>query len=262
MNSSNILMIIAILPVLLLLYYVYKKDPHKETFGNLIKIFVFGFVSTIPIGLLEIIFELIIHLDKKNYITLFIYVFMGIALIEEFAKWIIIKLSVYNTFRFDEYYDSIVYCTFVSLGFACLENISYVISNGIGTGILRAVTSVPGHTCFGIIMGYYLCYTKFHEIRNNKSYKKYNYLSLLLPVLSHTLYDYFLFTGLIGIWIISYIILVVYCMKIINKVATQNKPFYETAENQVPSTMVYCPSCGTPSTTGGYCVKCGNKLPN
>lgn len=278
MNSNEILVGIAILPVIALLFYVYKKDPNKETFGSLFKIFVFGVISTIPAAILEIIVDKIIPTNHLNLFTLFIYVFIGVALIEEFVKWFIVKTFIYKTDKFDEYYDAVVYCTYVSLGFACLENIGYVLQSGISVGIMRALTSVPGHTCFGIIMGYYLCYTKFNELRSNKEASKYNILSLLYPVIAHTLYDYLLmvavsssrtnyYTVLI-IWLIFYIILLVYCIKLINKVSKQNQQFYSVnpVQNyQQPSQInntenKTCPSCGNPNAYGNFCSKCGYRF--
>ncbi len=260
------LIVLAILPVILLLIYIHKKDPHKESFGNLFKIFMFGVLSTFPAAIAELIIENLMN-EPSSYIGLFIYVFIGVALIEEFVKWFIIKIFIYKTDKFDEYYDSIVYCTFASLGFACLENILYVVQNGFGNGILRALTAVPGHTCFGIIMGYYLCYAKFHHIRNNKEYTKYILISLFAPVLAHTLYDYLLFANLFYPWLIFYIGLVIVCIKLVKKVATQNQAFYVSVQpqnnfnNYIPNNRAaYCPNCGNPVQVGYYCSRCGYKI--
>ena len=59
----------------------------------------------------------------------------------------------------------IVYAVFSSLGFACIENILYVLSGGVGIAILRAILSVPGHMCFGVIMGYFLSQAKVNQVK-------------------------------------------------------------------------------------------------
>ena len=46
-----------------------------------------------------------------------------------------------------------VYAVFVSLGFALWENISYVLHFGFQTAIVRSLTAIPGHACFGVFMG-------------------------------------------------------------------------------------------------------------
>ena len=156
----------------------------------------------------------------------FINVLLSVAIVEEGFKWLVVRNVGYDNREFDEVYDIIVYSVFASLGFACIENIFYVYQYGAGNALLRALTAIPGHTCFGVIMGYYLCYTKFHEIRQNKEYNKYNFKSLLAPVLAHTLYDYLLFANMIISWLIFYIYLLIYCIKLVKKVSYQNQPFY------------------------------------
>jgi len=79
----------------------------------------------------------------------------------------------------------------VGMGFATLENIGYVYQNGMGTGILRMFLSVPAHATFAVLMGYYMGLAKFDETNR----KKYLLLAILLPVLFHGTFDFFLFLG-------------------------------------------------------------------
>ena len=51
--------------------------------------------------------------------------------------------------------DGIIYTIAASLGFACSENISYVLSMGADIGYIRAFTAVPLHASASGIMGYY-----------------------------------------------------------------------------------------------------------
>ncbi|HIW48709.1 MAG TPA: PrsW family intramembrane metalloprotease [Firmicutes bacterium] len=70
-------------------------------------------------------------------------------------------ISFFLTWRnpyFNEPLDGIIYCVFVSLGFAAAENMIYVFHpqmGGIETALSRAVFSVPAHGLFGVQMGYY-----------------------------------------------------------------------------------------------------------
>ena len=56
-------------------------------------------------------------------------------------------------------------------------------------GIVRAIFAVPGHFCFGILMGYYYSIAKFYP----KSSIKNKILVLLAPIIAHGLYDSILF---------------------------------------------------------------------
>ena len=153
-----LLLIISILPVYLVARYIYKKDKDKEPRSLIIKLFLGGlgaFVLTIIITLLLSLFfpSLLSDTMDTDLISLFFHVFFGVALIEEFSKWIFVYNISYNSKEFDQMYDMIVYAVFVSLGFACIENIFYVFEHGFGTGIIRGLLAVPGHACDGVFMG-------------------------------------------------------------------------------------------------------------
>lgn len=252
----KVLLFIAALPVVLLGKYIYDNDRNKEPKKLITKIFIGGILSCFLVLFFSYILELIVPIfamDESilNYFQLFIYVFIKIALVEEFCKWIISYFLSYNNKEFDELYDMIVYCVFASLGFALFENILYVLSYGFMTGILRALLSVPMHACFGVSMGYCLGLAKLGEINNNKKNKFKNIiLSILIPTILHGFYDYLLFTDhilvaivlAIGLYIISF-----YQVKkfsnIFSKIRYKNK---------------FCTNCGL-NVTSDFCPNCGKK---
>ena len=223
----EILLAAAILPIVALCSFVYKKDPNKEPKGLLAKLFIFGFFSAIPVVIVELLLGSMFPTSSANsFIQMFINVFVGVALVEEGFKWIISKKFGYDNKEFDEVYDIIVYTVFVSLGFACIENILYVLSNGLGNAILRALTSIPGHTCFAVLMGYFFSKAKINEINKSGLQTRNIILSIIVPTVAHTLYDAFLFYASVteqyaylGYFFISYIAMVVFCFIIVNKVS-------------------------------------------
>ena len=191
----NFLIIAAILPIIALCFFIYTKDKNKEPKKLLALIFFLGFLSVIPIIICELLFGAVFPMDNTGgFIPVFINVFFGVALFEEFFKWLVVKLVGYNNKEFDEVFDIIVYSVFASLGFACFENIMYVISNGFVNALLRALLAIPGHTCFAISMGFFLSKAKVAQISGNKSlYTRNMLLSLFIPMILHTFYDAFLF---------------------------------------------------------------------
>lgn len=232
----NLLLFLAVVPVFLLLLYVYKKDVNKEPRKLLIKIFIGGGIIFIPIVILEVIFAFFFDIyDNSNYIILFFTTFFGIGLIEEFFKWLVVYKIAFNNKEFDEVYDAIVYAVFSSLGFAFVENILYILSSamgmsgisGLGTAILRAFTAIPIHTCDGIVMGYYLGLAKKNIIRNKPD--DYLFFSLLIPVILHTIYDFLLLAGTklsLYIWFVGCIGFIIGCAMLVRKVAKRNEKLY------------------------------------
>lgn len=243
------LLFLASVPVILLCLYVYSKDAVKEPKKLLTKLFVWGVISIIPILVLEIAVNTFVDADKvSNQIVKLIATFVGIGLIEEGAKWIITYKVVYNSKEFNHAYDAIVYAVFVSLGFALIENIFYVFGRGALTGVLRAFTTIPSHACDGIIMGYFLGLAKQEEYNSNQEESDKNmFMSLLIPIIAHTLYDYFIISGsdiLLYVFIAFTVAMYIICFKLINKISKLNcnfdgKHFSEETikpENNVSST--------------------------
>lgn len=82
----------------------------------------------------------------------------------------------------------------VALGFAAFENVKYVYSYGFATGLVRAVTAVPGHAIFGVFMGYFYGYAKLSDYwGRDEDRKAYLALSVVVPVLMHGCYDFLAF---------------------------------------------------------------------
>ena len=277
------LFISAIIPVIFLCYFIYVKDINREPFKFLLKIFGLGFLSAIPVVIVELILGSIFPAESVNsFIHIFINTFISVALVEEGFKWIIIRLIAYNNKEFDEVYDIIVYSVFASLGFACIENILYVITGGFTVAILRALLSIPGHTCFGIVMGYFFAQEKLATVNKNLKIKNKNIiLSLVVPSLLHSIYDSLLFYvsnnnsySSLGVFFLFDITMVVFCFIIVGKmskiqqklisnvscgsVVADSKGFihYEGELKEIN----YCPVCGTYAKGYNYCKSCGCKL--
>jgi RsiW-degrading membrane proteinase PrsW (M82 family) len=113
------------------------------------------------------------------------------AFTEELFKFLALYLLIWKSRELNEKIDGIVYAVFVSLGFAAVENILYVMETGVGTGLVRAITAVPAHAIFGITMGFYFGMAKFYEKERNILMQK----ALFYPLILHGIYDFILFTG-------------------------------------------------------------------
>lgn len=273
------LIIISIAPVYFLGSKIYKSDYEKESTKLLIKLFVFGILSIAVTYLISNILISIMpffdfkSISEKNIITLLIQIFIGIALIEEFSKWIFVYSGTYNHLEFNHAYDAIVYAVFVSLGFACLENCMYVLSssNSVQIAILRSVSAIPGHVSFGIFMGYYLGLAKIADKNGNRKISRKNkILSFVMPVILHGLYDYFaLATMFSGIFLILFILFIIWMFKsAIVKVKQLSSLIHNIGEEvKIKQAAIYvhqistygynfCPRCGD-RVRGNFCRVCG-----
>lgn len=187
----TLLLSLSILPVVLLLVFIYYQDKYeKEPLGSLALAF-FGGILSIPLDfLLVAIVNGLVYSDSIFYSA-----FIEAGFCEELSKFIILFLFIWWNKNFNEYMDGIVYAAFVGLGFGCVENFLYVFQAGsasfgagITTGIVRALLSVPGHFLFAVVMGYFFSLAKFSE----KGRFGYLMASLLAAALGHGLFDWLL----------------------------------------------------------------------
>nr|MDH3084249.1 glutamic-type intramembrane protease PrsW [Bacillus subtilis] len=174
-----------IAPGIALLSYFYLKDQYdNEPVHMVLRSFFLGVVLVFPIMFIQYV------LEKENVGGGSFFVsFLSSGFLEESLKWFILMISVYPHAHFDEHYDGIVYGTSVSLGFATLENILYLIGHGVEHAFVRASTPVSCHALIGVIMGFYLGKARFSA---DKARVKWLTLSLVVPSLLHGSYDFIL----------------------------------------------------------------------
>ena len=189
----TILLFLSILPVVVLMLFIYRQDKYqREPVKSLMKAFIGGMIA-IPLDLLLV--SLLNMVWYSN--TVFYSAFLEAGIPEEMSKFLIFMIFIWRDKNFDEYMDGIVYATFIGLGFACVENIMYVFSaasesymSGIGTGIVRALLSVPGHFLFGVVLGYFLSLAKFSKTKK----QRWTFIisGWLLAATCHGLFDWML----------------------------------------------------------------------
>ncbi len=185
-----------IAPAAFLLYYFWIRDRwEKEPWSVIWVLFGLGCFSVIPAAIIELV---IMGFDDtiRSVGHAFWVSFLGVALVEEGVKLFTVYVFTHRSKHFREEYDGIIYAVAVGIGFAFLENILYVgmaliEGSGFGTAIARAFTAVPAHALDGVVLGYFVGRSQF--MKNPMDRFKTNMLGLLVAVLFHGLYDFFIF---------------------------------------------------------------------
>ncbi|MFM7510313.1 MAG: PrsW family intramembrane metalloprotease [Bacteroidota bacterium] len=185
-----VLLIASAFPVVIFLYMIFQKDHEKEPLALLAKCLFGGFIS-IPISLaMSFPLSKLSFLFQGDLLVSFHESFFEAAIPEEIAKFTLLYLLIWKSKELNHHYDGIVYAVFVSLGFALIENILYVMDGGMEVAVARAVLAVPGHGFDGVLMGYYFSLARFHEGNERRIYL---FKSLWVPILFHGIYDFLLF---------------------------------------------------------------------
>ena len=204
----------ALLPAIVLLYFIWKKDKQKEPTSWLRKAVLWGVVICFPVAIVESGIKIVLFGDgmPSSLTGTTAMAFLVAAIPEEsfklFALWRVLRRNPY----FDEHFDGIVYAVCVGLGFAALENVSYVFTqeNWMATAVMRSLLAVPGHYAFAILMGYY--YSVYHFVDHSP---KVAACVLLVPVFAHGVYDALAMSGLVNTYIggICFFVLIYFCIK-------------------------------------------------
>ena len=183
----SILLIASLLPVVLLMAYIYKRDTfQKEPWPLLMKAFGFGILAALLDMLVASGLNFIIPKPSDTPLGDALYnAFVSAAFPEEFCKLLMLYLCIWNNPHFDEYYDGLEYAAFVGLGFAGIENLMYIMQGGLGLALGRGLFAVPAHFFFAIFMGYFFALARFRY--NNR--RRYLALAYLIPVILHGTYD-------------------------------------------------------------------------
>jgi RsiW-degrading membrane proteinase PrsW (M82 family) len=184
MNLLFITIPASIIPSILLVLYFCRKDHFSQPPNKILTIFLLGILITIPICIIELPYYLLVRHLKSPLFYGFCRALFCAALPEETLKMFVLTWYATRKLRFKNKMDGIVYGATVSLGFATLENYSWVHFGGIHVAIARALTAVPEHAFLGVLMGYFL------YIYLIKSRNKYLYFAWFIPVLFHTIYDF------------------------------------------------------------------------
>lgn len=189
MENIWVLMGLAFAPSIYLGVVLYGKDKYdREPKKVLLIAFLLGCVSIFPAIVLESIGKQLGFNPSPNVIITLIHAFIVVGFSEELSKFVMLRFHAFRHKAFSEPFDGIIYATFVSLGFATVENVLYVAQGGFTVAILRMFTAVPAHYAFGVIMGYYTGKAKFEPEKRFINLAK----GLFYATFMHGAYDFFL----------------------------------------------------------------------
>ena len=226
LESILFLIAAALIPPLLLLGIIYRMDKIEQEPPDLMMgLFIRGVLAMFPILVLELLADQFIDFFPwSTLVYLFLAYFCIPGFIEEGVKYRVLVKRTWNDPNFNYRFDAVVYAVFVSLGFAAVENVLYVLTNGFATAVVRAIFSIPGHAMFGVVMGSCLGAAKWMEshrqLEQAASLRK---KAFLLPAVLHGLYD-FLLVGFGGIFYVYFIGLVIYVVKLLRSNAKEDGP--------------------------------------
>lgn len=205
----------ALLPNIIWLFFYLKKDRHPEPKSKILEVFFLGVIMGIVVlvieaGILKIVGASLYQQEGFWFMVFKYFIFVG--LIEEFAKYIVVKKFVIHDCVIDEPLDVMLYLIISALGFSALENFLLVfnITDLSGTTEIlrfsaeRLIGATFLHTLSSGVLGFFWALSLY-----SAKYKKTIFsLGMVLAVFAHGLYNFCMvnFSGILEYVIFAVII--------------------------------------------------------
>jgi len=185
--------VFGILPSIIWLNFYLKRDVRPEPKLMILKIFFYGMASTLPTIFLEKgIFSETAKLQFSQNAVFLINVFLGVALIEELMKFLVVKEKVLSSREFNEPVDAMIYMIIAALGFAAGENILILsplnINQIMGVSLLRFLGATFLHTLASGILGVFIGLS----LRPRRKKWQLIFAGFILAVILHGLYNLYI----------------------------------------------------------------------
>lgn len=193
--SYPLYIIFGVLPSFIWLLFYLRKDSHPESNSMVLKIFFCGALMALPAILLEKgLLDFFGNLSLSFALMIFLNIFIGVAFVEEFLKYLVVKAKVLNNAEFDEPIDVIIYMIIAALGFAAAENILILFSLGpeflledvFILSVLRFWGATLLHALCSGALGYFLALSLFET----KKRGRFLIFGLALATFLHGLYNF------------------------------------------------------------------------
>jgi len=169
-------------PIVALIHYFYLKNQHHKTLHLMIQAFWHGMICVAPV----LLFKFILVSEQIATVSLPHSVFFS-SIPEELIKWGLFLVVFFRHQAFNKPIDGITYAIAVSLGFAVVENIIYLLIYSGKLVLSKAIFTTFSYVLLGILMGYFMGKAKFATKVKRILLAG---LALLLSMSLHILYDY------------------------------------------------------------------------
>jgi len=203
MTDYSFYIILGLLPSFLWLLFYLRKDAHPEPNSMVLKIFFWGIMIAPLAAGLEMILIWLIYAPSRFLSLSWSPGIWGVLLagtfipasVEEYLKYMVVKLKVLKNSEFDEPTDAMLYCIIAALGFAAVENLLVLFYSSFSdpeetfqTITFRFLGATLVHALASGITGYWLAQSLFCLRQKRKIIAK----GLILAILIHSCYNYFI----------------------------------------------------------------------
>ena len=241
------------------LWLIYQRDRYIPAPPHLVvRTFLWGIAVSVPVVAVEGVLTFLVGFEFGEEVTPSIaeaafVSFVVAGMTEELAKYLVVKKTVYESPYFRQPLDGIIFSASAALGFASIENVSYMVTFGPGVILVRGPFSTLAHVLFSVIFGYTVGARKLGIL-----WPYTVLISLLVAMALHGLFDFLLFAGPVyAPWALVLFLATGVLFFLLLRLAQRQSPY----RGRVTSVLVTCSNCIQRSGYGaGFCTACGHSL--
>ncbi|MFC1789406.1 PrsW family intramembrane metalloprotease [Patescibacteria group bacterium] len=201
MSYPFYLIVLGLLPSVIWLLFFLKRDMHPESPKMILKIFFYGMLAALPAALIEMQYQrlpfgnLVFAHEWQSALFLFLNIAIGVAFVEEFLKYLVVRGKVLRHKELDEPMDLLLYMIIAALGFAALENIFiflspeslfYTLGDTLALASFRFVSATFLHALVSGTLGFFMALSYYKTKRR----KLFLTTGFSVAVLLHGLYNF------------------------------------------------------------------------
>ncbi len=182
------------MPSVVWLVYYLKQDLHPEPKRLIFLVFILGMISAGVAVAVEYVYLQFLGGSLRNAFEHNLLLTLGgVAFIEEYSKYAVIRFKVLKNPEFDEPIDAMIYMITAALGFAALENMLFLapafrnsFNQGLSITGARFLGATFLHTLSSATVGFYLA----QSIVKRQSHNYAMVRGLFAATILHTLFNY------------------------------------------------------------------------
>lgn len=253
------LLAVGFAPGIFWLWMIVRANTHRpDPLSLVIRTFLLGVVVALPvvvIGHMLLGPGARVDVGRMPLAEAAFLAFVVAGFVEEFGKFLVVRLSLGDSPYFDEPLRGLIYGSAVALGFASIENVGYMLGFGPEVIAPRALTATLAHVFFSALWGYGLGLDRRTRDEGGAP-RGYAFLGVTAAIAAHGGYDVLLFIGeepLAGLTLLASGAAAIGLLARARRTSIHR--------GRTAAAHVRCPHCAARAPAGKpFCTGCGNPL--
>jgi RsiW-degrading membrane proteinase PrsW (M82 family) len=234
--------------------FVRSNRQRPDPLSLVIRTFLLGVLVALPVVFVELLVGGATEPRGLDEIIFTSFIVAGV--VEELGKFLVVRLSLRGSPYLDEPLRGLVYASAVALGFASIENVGYVVAEGLEVWAPRSILCTVAHVSFSALWGYGLGADRLASDQGRRP-RGFAILGFIAAALVHGAYDVGAFSERADVMLLVFAGATVICIGLFIRANARS-----IHRGRSGTRMIRCPACDALCPLGKrFCANCGGSLP-